>query len=144
MSKIKKTRVNLKNAGFKSTSTRASRTESMIVPGDLIFFNYHSMHINTPKSPYLCLVVSNKRSRGNSMFRTKSGSKLLSAFDISTASEEVVSVVLKRLYKNRRKCSYSKVIDGLKAIFGAANYKTFNVFNVSELYEIYITEEDGK
>lgn len=145
MSGIRKTRVNLREAGFRTTSAKSAKSPSVIAPGDLIFFSYRPMSRPTAESvPYLCLVVSNKRSQGNSMFRAKSGTKLLSAFDISSASEEVVSLVLKRIYKNRQKCSYSKIVNGLKTIFGAESYKTFNVLNVTELYEIFIVDEDGE
>ena len=139
MSKSQKKRLNLRKLGFKTTSSRASKSSAMISPGDVIMFNY-------PKRvgkglllpiPVLALAVSNDRTGQGALFLSKQGNKLLSAFDISTSSSEVTKIILKELYKNRRKCNY-KVIKGLRSILGPDTYRTYNAKRISVLYEIYL------
>jgi hypothetical protein len=146
MSKKLKKRLNLRNLGFKSTSSRTSKSSSALQPGDIVYFTYPKesetdfYNYNKLKDR-LSLIVSNKRTGpSGSVFISTRNNKLLSCFDISDTSGEVVSIIISQLYKKRRKCSY-KIIARLKSILGAETYRTFNTKKISKLYEIYLTNQ---
>jgi hypothetical protein len=139
MQQSQKKSLNLKEAGFKTSTRVSTRSSGMIAPGDVITFTYPKSvgHYAKMGSPVLALVVSNKRTGGGALFLSRRGNKLLSTFDISGSPPEVVKIILRELYKKRRKCSY-RSIKGLKSILGSDSYRTYNVKSISKLYEIFL------
>jgi len=142
MPKSNKKRLNLRHLGFKTktmTSKRASKSSAMISPGDIIMFTYPRKlgnYLDMP-IPVLALVVARKGKGGSSLYISGKKNKLLSVFDISEASPEVVKIIIRELYKNRRRCTYS-IVKGLVSILGPDTYRTFNAKRVSTLYEIFL------
>jgi hypothetical protein len=106
------------------------KSASYISPGDVLSFSY-------PGSGRVYVFVV-KVKRGNGMFLSSQGNKLVACFKLTTTSPEISSKVLKTLYKNRRSASYDNVSRGLLAIFGPNSFRTYNLANVTGLAEILI------
>jgi hypothetical protein len=89
----------------------------------------------------LVLVVRNKRTGGpwgGATFTSTKGNELLSCFRLETISPEITSVIVDKLYKNVRLCSYSRIVGSLSTILGSKNYRTYKVSKLSQIYEVNV------
>ena len=104
------------------------RSSSYISPGDVYYFKYKN-----EVGGRLVLIVSNKR--GDGIFLSNPGNKLVSCFHIDGNSQVIIEA-LNILYKNRRKASYKVATEGLSALLGRERYRTFNLRHMHDLREI--------
>jgi len=131
-----------------ATDAQASpiqRSAEIIDPGDILVFKYPEPltkklgRIPTTETR-IVLVVSNQR--GNGVFNSTKGHKLVSCFRLDLASSAIISIILKRLYKNRRSASYLKVKQGLVAILGTEQYRTYALAKMNSMYSMTINTEE--
>ena len=107
------------------------RSAGYLSPGDVVLFKYSIDGMDRA-----ALVVSIKRGPG--VFISSRGNKLLACVKLTSVSADVASVVLSKLYKNRKKCSYGTIVQGLSAIFGKDNMRTYDLNKISYLHEISV------
>jgi hypothetical protein len=131
--------------GQRADETKLSllpRSASMLNTGDLIIFKYYmpadTLHKRrSSKTQRLGLIVSNKRS-STGTFISSQKNLLLSCFRLDATSQQITSIVVEKLYKERRLCNYYKIVKSLKTILGKDKYRTYKVSQLSNIYEVTI------
>jgi hypothetical protein len=118
-------------------------SSSAIKPGDVLVFNYFYIDklSRNRKNERLVLVVKSKRA-STGVFTSSRGNILLSCFNLGFKSEGTITIILDQLYKNSKDSSYTKInenqINGLKALLGIHNYRTFKFSNMKNLFKVRI------
>lgn len=109
---------------------------SYISPGDILLFTYRDTILRA------CLVVSNKRASAG-VFNSNRNNYLVSVFRLPL-NPIIMQEILKRLYKNRVACSYSRIKNGLLRLFGTDSYRTYMLKDLTDLFELYFNKETLK
>ena len=116
-----------------SLITPVPKSYSYFSPGQVLNFNY------AESGSIWGLVVEVQRGPG--IFISTRGNKLVCVFKLTNSSPEIVSLVLKTIYKDRRLATYQNVINGLSAIFGKNSFRTYNLTKMSSIFEVGINIE---
>jgi hypothetical protein len=83
-----------------------------------------------------CLVVKNDLGRIG--YVSERGNKLLSCFRIEQAPTFVTSFILRKLYNKPALAERQAVQEGLVALLGSLNYRTYKLNSMRELNKIYL------
>jgi hypothetical protein len=102
-------------------------------PGNVISFRYFLDGLSDYK---MCLVVKNDL--GKIGYTTKKGNRLLSCFRLADAPPFVISFILKTLYNKPKLAQRQLVQDGIIALLGTLNYRTYKLNKIRYLYKIYL------
>lgn len=113
---------------------KAPRGGFSLSPGDIVSFFY-----NIEDSGWrVVFIVSNKRGPSGKFISTRNN-LLNSCYRIDNISPETLEVILKVLYKNRKRSDYYKLLPFFENVFGKrwGQYRTYNMAKISSYYEIY-------
>jgi len=113
---------------------RIPKSLAFISPGDVLVFSYPGER--RVQEYKIVLVVSNKL--GDGIFSSSRNNRLLSCYRIDLAPIQIVDIVLSKLYKNRRLCTYTRIKASLSKILGGNAYRTYNISKVNDLQEILL------
>mgnify|MGYP003111460493 CR=1 FL=1 len=127
---------------------RIPRLTSRFKPGEIIIFNYTpSQQMRDIRGRFVggtervVLVVSSKNEpQGIRRTRTTNG-VIVACFRLEYSSSAVIDVVLKHLYKNRKKLKNisPKVKKGLFAILGRGVYRTYRLDRMEYCWNLNLT-----
>ena len=103
-------------------------------PGNLVHFSYTIDTLPTGKR--LCLIVKNDT--GRISYLSMRDNILLSCFRLSDAPKFVLNFILKRVYNRTKLAERQIMVEGLEALLGKLNYRTYKISNIYSLHKIYI------
>ena len=106
-----------------------AKSTGYISPGDVLRFTYNSELVHT-------LVVSCKR--GNGIFLSSQNNMLVSCFKLDDASEAVLKIIIRSIYKDKGLAKYSLIKNSLKSILGSKNFRTYKLSNMLGLNKVSI------
>lgn len=109
------------------------KSAGYLTPGAVVLFKYD---IDGVVESRLALVVSNQR--GNGVFTSTRGNRLMSCFRLTDVFSEVGSIILRHLNRNRRLNNYYLLADSLTPIFNKESYRTYNLNKVTGLHKVRI------
>jgi len=130
--------------------SKSAQSTSVILPGDVLFFSYHSDKFTD--GDHLALVVRNRRGKyGTFTYMIKQGKykgsakKYLSAVKLNNVWSQTANLII-RLYneslqkkiKNVKytEKQYDKFKKGLMALVGRENYRTYILYNMTNTFEV--------
>jgi hypothetical protein len=128
---------------------RIPRLTSRFRPGEIVIFNYTPLgQMRDTRGRFsggterVVLVVSSKREpQGIRRTRTTKGI-IVACFRLEYSSKAVIDIVLKTLYKNRKKLKNisSNVKKGLFAVLGRGVYRTYRLDRMEFCWNLNLTE----
>jgi len=134
----------LKEIGVESKRrlTPTPQSASRIQAGELFLFTYHrppttEVSFRKPTSRVI-LVVQIKRAV-DGLFISTQNNPLVSCFNIDQASPATIRIILRALYKRRRRASYYSTVSlSLKKLLGVDKYRTYNLTRMGNLQQILV------
>lgn len=105
-------------SAYKTTPTPATTT-----PGDVLHFGYRDLQ--GQEGNHLVLVLGNERTTSG-VFKGQRG-HYLSGVKLNGLSTTIMNLILENLYNNRTSTYSSTVKQGLLAVVGKSNYRTYIV-----------------
>jgi len=103
-------------------------------PGNLVHFSYTLDSM--PSGKRLCLIVKNDL--GKISYISLRDNKLLSCFRLNEAPRFVINYILKKVYNRPKLAEREIIVEGLTALLGKLNYRTYKISNIYSLHKIYI------
>lgn len=128
---------------------RIPRLTSRFRPGEIIIFNYTAagqMRSITDRfsggTERVVLIVSSKYEPNGIRATRTTNAVIVACFRLEYTSKAVIDIVLKHLYKNRKKLRNfsSKVKKGLFAILGQGVYRTYRLDRMEFCWNLNLTE----
>lgn len=119
-------RINHNEERFISPTTKSP---GFISAGDVLMFRYKG-------DPFYKFVIVVKIKRGEGLFTSSRGNKLLACFKLDGTTPETLKILLKYIYKNRRLADYYKIQEAMAAIFGMNSFRSYNLSYINYLNEL--------
>lgn len=113
--------------------TQVAPSYVFLRPGNVISFRYFLDGLSDYK---MCLVVKNDL--GKIGYTSERGNRLLSCFRLADAPPFVISFILKKLYNKPKLAQRQLVQEGIVALLGTLNYRTYRLDKIRYLYKIYL------
>ena len=129
--------------------SRIPRLTSRFSPGEIIIFNYtvagqmrNTMGRFTGGRERVILIVSSKYEPQGIRATRTTNAIIVACFRLEYSSRAVIDIVLKTLYKNRKKLTNisKKVKKGLFAVFGKGVYRTYRLDRMEFCWNLNLTE----
>jgi hypothetical protein len=128
---------------------RIPRLTSRFRPGEIIIFNYTALNqMRDTRGRFsggterVVLVVSSKREPHGIRRTRTTGGVIVACFRLEYSSKAVIDIVLKTLYKSRKKLKNipKKVKEGLFAVLGKGVYRTYRLDRMEFCWNLNLTE----
>lgn len=123
---------------------RIAKSTANISPGDFLLFKYPLYPYDTqaPLEERFVIVVSSDRTT-QGLFVSTRKNILLICFKLPFWNEQTMSAIIDRLHKNRRRCNYYTIKQGLQALLGIKSCRTYDTKKIQHLNEISVIRKKG-
>lgn len=117
------------------------RKAEHFAPGDIIYFSYPEDGKGPLKQRIALIVSCNRGPTG--LFISTRYNLLLMCFELDSKFDALIKVIVRTLYKRRRKSNYYKVIKTLTEFLSVENARTYDLKKMRGMYQIEIEDPEA-